>query len=646
MGRNNQKRNQAAPVKNIHKNHTGIIIAVVALIVIMILLLMFYGAAAATTANAKIAFTISDAPTPLGAVSALNMRILNISVHSNTTGKWYYIPVSTSGTYNLVTLNNIYAIVGNATLPTGNYDEVVIKVGSVAATMNGNTTAVVLPSSTLKIFLSFKMFGTPGASSTNWVNLDVNTSKSLHATGNGRIIMLPVIQVTARQNAVLSVQPDNTASVTLWGTPPVTEDYGMNVDGTMQANLAVPQNANLTVAANGTIESENGVTGTIVTTTISEESTEATSIAGGYGNSTSSNSTTTAVPVETLGVQPSSLPEWVSGKYGSASFTFMINGGTPPYYCSLERGSSLPSGLELSGACVISGTHTLSQGTTKEISPPFTVAVTDSAHPAASATVTLTITTISKAPVLMPMKGECPGGIGYYCLTQVANATGGTPPYTFSSDTFAGGAPPIGMTLGTDGNLTGTPSAGGTYDFGVCVTDMVGAENCTQTSVAIASPTTWELDMTGTLTNWWCEDSVYGESFHIIVKLNNSVVNSTSGHLNSTYGNGTMSGTTSVSQQSDDDNCTIEGASFSDIPVGVGTAGASDTIYLYTKVNSSYLIPGAPNSIWRWDLYGDQEGDNVDGWNLTATHITPTEISGMWDVIDEGQSGTFVMTKK
>ncbi|MFH0949068.1 MAG: hypothetical protein V1802_01120 [Candidatus Aenigmatarchaeota archaeon] len=71
------------------------------------------------------------------------------------------------------------------------------------------------------------------------------------------------------------------------------------------------------------------------------------------------------------------------------------------------------------------------------------------------------------------------------CAVQVADAFGGTEPYTFQSDSFATGAPPMGMTIGMDGYLSGTPSLEGNYNFGVCVKDATSTSKCTQTTVIV-----------------------------------------------------------------------------------------------------------------------------------------------------------------
>ena len=70
---------------------------------------------------------------------------------------------------------------------------------------------------------------------------------------------------------------------------------------------------------------------------------------------------------------------------------------------------------------------------------------------------------------------------------QVGQATGGSPPYSYTLET-ANGFPPIGLHMDASGFLSGTLSVGGrpgTYTFGVCAVDMVGAQNCGKITVVV-----------------------------------------------------------------------------------------------------------------------------------------------------------------
>ena len=78
-------------------------------------------------------------------------------------------------------------------------------------------------------------------------------------------------------------------------------------------------------------------------------------------------------------------------------------------------------------------------------------------------------------------------GIGSYTdMEMVTLVTGSSPPYKYSLGTFMSGTPPPGMTIDIlNGNLIGTPTTTGTYDFEVCVSDLGGRTSCKQTSVVV-----------------------------------------------------------------------------------------------------------------------------------------------------------------
>jgi len=81
-------------------------------------------------------------------------------------------------------------------------------------------------------------------------------------------------------------------------------------------------------------------------------------------------------------------------------------------------------------------------------------------------------------------------------------ATGGTPPYTFS---FAGGALPSGLTVNTDGTITGTTTQQGLYNFSVNVSDDSDGSD-TANYQLLVSPA--DSDEDGMPDDW--ETSVFG----------------------------------------------------------------------------------------------------------------------------------------
>lgn len=100
---------------------------------------------------------------------------------------------------------------------------------------------------------------------------------------------------------------------------------------------------------------------------------------------------------------------------------------------------------------------------------------------------TSTVTPSGSKVVFVPLNPLPPAMVGAaYSNTVISTPTsGGTAPYHYQSDSFATGAPPMGMIVDLNGNLTGTPSVTGTYTFGVCAVDLVGAQSCKTTSIVV-----------------------------------------------------------------------------------------------------------------------------------------------------------------
>jgi hypothetical protein len=200
-------------------------------------------------------------------------------------------------------------------------------------------------------------------------------------------------------------------------------------------------------------------------------------------------------PTGSIRIMTKELPAALEGQNYRA--TIEAVGGTGAHHCALQAGSSLPQGYAfVPDTCIISGRGAiLTSGTTKTISVPFTIVVTDSAKPRLSATIRLTITTIRSGPVIAVFPANCQALVA--CgNTVVATATGGTSPYSFVSIQFAGGLPPLGMSIVTNGAaavLSGTPQQQGTITVGICAVDTTGSESCAKTAVNVAPPPTFRI---------------------------------------------------------------------------------------------------------------------------------------------------------
>lgn len=179
-------------------------------------------------------------------------------------------------------------------------------------------------------------------------------------------------------------------------------------------------------------------------------------------------------PIGAIVISPPTLP---NGTILSAySQTISATGGTGTGYQFTVIAGSLPTGLTLDATSgVLSGTPT-ARG-----SFAFTVQVTDSGSHTATQAYAITIVghTLSLAPASLPN-----GTNGTPYATQTFVASGGVAPYGYA--VTAGTLPP-GLTLGTDGVLSGTPTSVGTYGFTVTATDVDGDTATGTYSVQIAA---------------------------------------------------------------------------------------------------------------------------------------------------------------
>ncbi|WP_229797587.1 putative Ig domain-containing protein [Jeongeupia chitinilytica] len=139
------------------------------------------------------------------------------------------------------------------------------------------------------------------------------------------------------------------------------------------------------------------------------------------------------------------------------------SGGTAPYIYTLETGS-LPAGLTLASNGLLSGTptghgtfnFTIKATDSSTGNGPFNKITTGLSMTISSPTISLNPTTLASATVATSYSGA-------------VSASGGVGPYTY---TLNSGALPPGLSLNVStGGISGTPTAGGTYNFQLKATD-------------------------------------------------------------------------------------------------------------------------------------------------------------------------------
>src|SRR5258708_4767884 len=160
---------------------------------------------------------------------------------------------------------------------------------------------------------------------------------------------------------------------------------------------------------------------------------------GAPDSATALKITTTTLPAATAGV--------------AYTKTVTATGGTQPYKWSLSQNSTLPSGLTLNPT-----SGQISGATTATGSFNFFVQANDTTTQSAQLGYTLTV---AAAPLSITTKSLPNATVGT-AYSQTLTATGGAPPYKWA---LLSGGFPDGLTLDSSGNITGTPTNGGSWIY-------------------------------------------------------------------------------------------------------------------------------------------------------------------------------------
>ena len=249
--------------------------------------------------------------------------------------------------------------------------------------------------------------------------------------------------------------PTITLSPTTLPTPVLNTAYSQAVSASGGTSPYTFARTSGTLPTGLTLSSAGVLSGTPTAAGTSTFTITATDSSTGTGPYTASQSYTLTIP---LALSPSTLPGAAVGT--AYSQTVSTSGGTAPYTFAKTSGT-LPAGLTLSSAGVLSGTPTAGGSFT------FTITGTDSATPtpatgSQSYTLTVAAPTITLSPTTLPAPAV---GSAY---SQTVSASGGTAPYTFAKTS---GTLPTGLTLSSAGVLSGTPTAGGSFTFTITGTD-------------------------------------------------------------------------------------------------------------------------------------------------------------------------------
>jgi len=228
----------------------------------------------------------------------------------------------------------------------------------------------------------------------------------------------------------------------------------------------------LTLSSGGVLAGTPSAAGTY---SFRVRSTDSSTGLGPYATQGTGNYSLTVV-APSITLAPATLSDGTVGQAYSQTVT--ASGGSAPYTYTVTQGA-LPTGLTLSTGGTISGTPTAGGTFT------FRITATDAGNFAGSRDYALGIgnPTIAIAPAVLP---DVQRNVAY---SQTLAASGGTAPYTYA---VTAGALPAGLTLATNGTLSGRATAAGSFTFTVTATDAstgsgpyAGARSYTLTVAAV-----------------------------------------------------------------------------------------------------------------------------------------------------------------
>ena len=209
---------------------------------------------------------------------------------------------------------------------------------------------------------------------------------------------------------------------------------------------------------------------------------------GGGGSGTAPRINDSAIVVTASPSPPAGL---VTHPY---SYGFTASGGSPPY--TWQASGALPPGLELGSDGTVSGTPT------QIGSFQFSVTATDSAQtPATGPPLATQIVINNPAALALNAMPAPPAGVDGTPYGPFSfSVTGGLLPLTW---TATPSSLPPGLSLGSDGSLTGTPTGIQTFNFTVTVTDSSSptpAKSSLPFSITITAPPAPAIDAAEPLT--------------------------------------------------------------------------------------------------------------------------------------------------
>jgi hypothetical protein len=193
------------------------------------------------------------------------------------------------------------------------------------------------------------------------------------------------------------------------------------------------------------------------------------------GGKTATKTLSITINAAPLSITTASLAdEYINGNYIQ---TLVARGGKSPYTWSIASGT-LPENLTLAASTgIISGVAVTSSGTST-----FTVQVKDANNSIAARELT-----ISAYDIPIISNTSLPSGVAGKYYSQALTATGGKPPYTYSSSIYSFGNLPDGLSIdASSGSISGVPTTAANNNVDFNVIDVNSKGSGTTLSLTIA----------------------------------------------------------------------------------------------------------------------------------------------------------------
>ena len=432
------------------------------------------------------------------------------------------------------------------------------------------------------------------------------------------------------------------------------------VDATDAATLTAvvtndknPGGVTWTVSGGGTLSNTTTTGATYTAPAASNTALTVTVTATSVADPTKTGTATITVPAAPA-ITTGALAAGTVGKAYSA--TMAASGGISPYTWTITSGT-LPAGLSMNSAGVISGTPTAAAvGTTN-----LTFLLTDSGTATAlTATTTLGLT-INAAPAI-GFTGTVPATANYnVAYTGSAAASGGAGALTYS---ISAGALPTGLTLNAaSGAITGAPTAVGTFGFTVKAADAFGDSLSQAYSIVVTyaavvvTPVTLPAGYNGSLYTQTTLTATGGSGTGFTFALTNGTVLPLGLNLSAAgviSGTPTATGTTSFTVKATDSASNTGNGNFSitvNAGVSITTSLTLPTGYVNGTYSQTLAATGGSGTGYTWKV---TSGSNLPaGLSLSTAGVlsgkptaigTPSFSITATDSVGNTASVTFSMT--